>query len=150
MNLPEILCFSLHSTMFLLNLFCAKISITLISSLHSTMFLLNQSQISYPAPTLLSLHSTMFLLNPMYFCCDVYMQNALHSTMFLLNRFLRDQFGLFQRPFTFHDVSIKSCMFDVTRRLIQVFTFHDVSIKSLLRFALEFNATSLYIPRCFY
>ena len=54
----------------------------------------------------------------------------LHSTMYLLNRGLTKAYRWVHHRFTFHYVSIKSCVCMCSFASLKRFTFHYVSIKS--------------------
>ena len=73
----------------------------------------------------------------------------LHSTMYLLNH-IETPLHRRQKPFTFHNVSIKSKSGKQTDNTATNFTFHNVSIKSWVWRSLLQWISGLYIPQCIY
>ena len=73
----------------------------------------------------------------------------LHSTMFLLIRMRYCRGRHLHSQFTFHNVSIKTCINPHHRITTGIFTFHNVSINSTHYFIPE-SKLEIYIPQCFY
>ena len=118
--------------------------------LHSTMYLFQLRFLSACANCGMYLHSTMYLFQPITPLYIPTIKTYLHSTMYLFQLYNLLWLIITWVSFTFHYVSISTCLPRNLHTIKLLFTFHYVSISTLHPVLVVLLVSCIYIPLCIY